>query len=251
MSKPLILITNDDGITSEGIHRLADAVSELGEVVVVAPDGPRSGGSASITCTSILRPKRKEDYRGAQMWELNGTPVDCVKLGLEAILSRKPDLILSGINHGANTGDCVVYSGTMGAALEGCMQHIPSIGFSIVNHHPTAEAFDACMPVVRRLSAAVLEKGLPDGVCLNVNMPGGGQQIRGAKRARACKGRWSEEFASYTDPFGSKFYMLTGEYINEEPEAEDTDLYWIAKGYASVVPTVPDRDYTGVLPFEI
>lgn len=241
--KPLILITNDDGIEAEGIHRLVDAVDGMGDLVVVAPDGPRSGGSASITSGLILKPKRHADYRAAQMWSLNGTPVDCVKLGLDAIVGdRRPELVLSGINHGSNTGNSVVYSGTMGAALEGCLQGITSVGFSLTTHRPAASDFDACLPVVRRLSELALREGLPDGVCLNVNMPKGGK-IAGCRWARACKGRWTEEFAAYTSPSGDPFYMLTGVYENREPEATDTDLFWLSRGYASVVPTVPDRDY--------
>ena len=248
--KPLILITNDDGIRAEGIHCLADAVAGLGDVMVVGPDSPRSGGSASITCTEILRPRRLADYNEAEMWELNGTPADCIKLALNVLVPRRPALVLSGINHGSNTGNSVVYSGTMGAALEGCMQGVDSIGFSLVTHRPTAVDFEACMPHVRRMAEEVLVHGLPKGVCLNVNMPKGGR-ILGLKRARACKGHWSEEFAEYTNPSGKKFYLLTGRYVNEEPESTDTDLYWISQGYAAVVATVPDRDYAGKLPFSI
>lgn len=251
MAKPLILITNDDGISSEGIRRLIDAAAPMGEIIVTAPDAPRSGGSASISCNVPLRPKRLADYNGAQMWSLNGTPVDCVKLGIDMLTGgRRPDLILSGINHGANTGSSIVYSGTMGAVLEGCLQGIAGIGFSVTTHRPATADFDACMPTVYRLTASVLESGLPEGVCLNVNIPAGGN-VKGEKLARASKDRWTEEYAAYTDPFGGQFYMLTGNYTNLEPEARDTDLYWLSQGYAAVVPSVPDRNYTGNLPFKI
>ncbi len=239
---PLILITNDDGISSAGIRYLVDSVAGMGEILVVAPDGPRSGGSSSITCETILRPKQRDDYNGARMLALNGTPVDCVKLALNALVSRRPSLVLSGINHGSNTGNSIVYSGTMGAALEACMQGVPAIGYSLVSHTPRPEDFEACMPFMRELTGKVLREGLPEGVCLNVNMPSGGI-IKGMKRARACKGRWTEEYAPFKDPFGRMFYMLTGTYVNSEPFSTDTDLYWLSQGYISVVPSVPDRDY--------
>lgn len=154
--KPLILITNDDGITSAGIRYLVDSVAGMGDIMVVAPDGPRSGGSASITCETILRPKQREDYNGARMTALNGTPVDCVKLALNALVPRRPSLVLSGINHGANTGNSIVYSGTMGAALEACMQGVPAIGYSLVSHTPRPEDFEACLPFMRELTGKVL-----------------------------------------------------------------------------------------------
>ncbi len=244
----LILISNDDGIAMEGIHRLVDAVAHLGKVIVVAPDGPRSGGSSSITCGAILKPKRLDDYNGAEMWALNGTPADCVKLALNDLVPQQPDLVLAGINHGSNTGNSVVYSGTMGATLEGCMQFIPSIGFSLCSHNPSSADFDACMPYVTEITEKVLDRGLPDGVCLNVNIPKGGV-VKGYRRCRACRGQWTEEFARYTDPDGKPFYMLTGNYLNMEPEATDTDLYAIAQGYASVVPTVPYNDFSSPLAF--
>ena len=244
----LILISNDDGITMEGIHRLVDAVSELGQVVAVAPDGPRSGGSSAISCNTLLMPKRLDDYHGAQMWAINGTPADCVKLALNAILPKCPDLVLAGINHGSNTGNSVIYSGTMGAVIEGCLQDIPSIGFSLCTHNPSAADFDACMPFVTEITQRVAERGLPDGVCLNVNFPEGGV-VKGYKRARACRGQWTEEYASYSSPDGKPFYILTGKYLNFEPEATDTDLYCIEQGYGSVVPVTPDLDYTKPLAF--
>lgn len=247
--RPLILVTNDDGILAEGIHRLVDAVCDMGDICIVAPDSPRSGGSAAITCETILRPKEHPSYNGARMVALNGTPVDCVKLGLNAITDRRPALVLSGINHGSNTGNSVVYSGTMGATLEGCMQKIPSIGFSLTTHRPATADFTACYGAIREIVLKVLAEGLPKGVCLNVNMPAHGNPIKGIRLARACKGQWTEEYAAYTDPAGRPFYMLTGTYRNEEPDATDTDLYWLSQNYISVVPTVPDRDYTGKLPF--
>lgn len=244
----LILISNDDGITMEGIHRLVDAVAHLGTVIVAAPDGPRSGGSSAITCNTMLMPRRLDDYRGAQMWSINGTPADCIKLGLNALVPYKPDLVLAGINHGSNTGNSVIYSGTMGAVIEGCLQQIPSIGFSVCTHQPTAADFDACMPFVTEITERVVNRSLPDGVCLNVNFPKGGV-VKGYRRARACRGQWTEEYARYTSPEGKPFYILTGKYENFEPEATDTDLYCNAHGYASVVPVTPNLDFDGRLDF--
>lgn len=249
-SNPLILITNDDGIDSEGIRRLVDFVAGLGELWVVAPDRGRSGGSAAITCDAVLRPRHKEDYMGAVMVALNGTPADCVKLGVAELVPRRPALVLSGINHGSNTGNSVVYSGTMGAAIEGCLQGLPAVGFSLTTHKPSDGDFAACGPWVRRVAETVLREGLPEGVCLNVNMPAG-KEIRGLRRARACRGRWTHEYVRYTSPSGHPFFMLSGNYRNDEPESMATDLYWLSQGYISVVPTRPDRNYEGDLPFEL
>ena len=240
--RPLIFITNDDGINAEGIHQLIDMAAPLGDIIAVVPDSPRSGGSTAITCGAILRPKAYTSRDGVQIWTLNGTPADCVKLGLSALSPRRPDLLLSGINHGSNTGNSIVYSGTMGATLEGCLQKIDSIGFSLTSHRPAASDFQACRHVVETIVGMVLRDGLPENVCLNVNIPAGGV-VKGMRRARACKGRWTKEYAAYVDPSGEKFYMLTGKYVNDEPEATDTDLYWLARGYAAVVPSTPDRDY--------
>lgn len=245
--RPLILISNDDGITAEGIHVLARVASQLGDVVVVAPDGPRSGGSSALTWGTILRPERHADYCGAEMWSLNGTPVDCIKLALHAICNRRPSLVLAGINHGANTGNSVIYSGTMGATIEGCIAGIPSIGYSLITHNPTADDFAACEPLINSLTRQVMAAGLPEGVCLNVNIPAGGN-VKGCRRARACHGEWVNEYDEYADPLGKPFYMLTGKYHNLEPEATDTDLYWNEQGYASVVAVVPDSDYLAPLP---
>ncbi len=172
--RPLIFITNDDGINAEGIHQLIGMAAPLGEIIAVVPDSPRSGGSTAITCGAILRPKAYTSRDGMQIWTLNGTPADCVKLGLSALSPRRPDLLLSGINHGSNTGNSIVYSGTMGATLEGCLQKIDSIGFSLTSHRPAASDFQACRHVVETIVGMVLRDGLPENVCLNVNIPAGG-----------------------------------------------------------------------------
>ena len=183
------------------------------------------------------------------MYAVNGTPADCVKLMLYLLArdNRRPDIVISGINHGANTGNSTVYSGTMGAALEGALQGMPSAGFSLLSHRPSAGDFDAARGHIRQIVGKVLAQGLPDWVCLNVNIPCG-MEIKGMAMAKSCIGRWSEEYAEYTDPAGRKFYMLTGKYENLEPENKETDLYHLSQGKISIVPVCAFRDYEGCLP---
>ena len=242
--RPLILITNDDGISALGIHFLADLVSELGDVVVVAPDGPNSGGSASISVEKPLQIKQHEAAGNVKWYSINGTPVDCVKLGVHAVTPRMPDIILSGINHGSNTGNSVVNSGTMGAAIEGALKGIPSVGYSLVSHRVCEADFLACRDYVVKITKTVLEKGLPDDVCLNVNMPVGGN-IKGMAMAKSCRGRWTGEYDEYNGPDSKKYYVLTGTYNNLEPDNEFTDLSRIADGLISIVPVCAYRDYEG------
>lgn len=247
--QPLILITNDDGIAADGIHKLAEFVADMGKVIVAAPDGPRSGFSTAITAETPLRIRRLPDCGRIAMNAINGTPADCIKLMLN-VLSKdgmRPDIILSGINHGANTGNSVVYSGTMGAVIEGSLQGIPSVGFSLLSHRPVAEDFNHSRDHIREITAKVLANGLPDWVCLNVNIPFT-TEIKGIEMARSCFGRWSEEYAEYSDPAGRKFYMLTGKYTNLEPENKNTDLYHLSQGKISIVPVCAFRDYEGTLP---
>lgn len=237
--RPLILITNDDGFEAPGLHKLADLASRYGDVTVVAPATPQSGMSSAITVGKALTINEKPQIGETRVFAVNGTPVDCVKLALHTLLSRKPALLLSGINHGANTGNSVIYSGTMGAVMEGCFNHIPSVGFSLLHHSLKAD-FDLSIDFVEKIMVDVLEQGLPDEVCLNVNIPA---RItpKGVRSCRAAKGRWSEEYARYLDPSGNPFFWLTGKFINEEPEAEDTDLFWLDRGFISAVPVKPDQ----------
>ncbi len=237
--RPLILVTNDDGIGAPGIHELVSAVADMGDVVAVAPDGACSGQSSAISVNKVLRITEHSDYKGAKMYSVNGTPVDCVKLAMHALLDRRPDLILSGINHGSNSGNNVIYSGTMGAVLEGCMVGIPSVGFSYHSHDQQSD-LTACREVVDRIVRAVIESGLPSDICLNVNIPKG-DSCKGIKVTRAARGFWTEEYADYKDPHGKPFYWLTGHFHNEEPDNPETDLYWSDRGYASVVPVRPDQ----------
>lgn len=245
--KPLILITNDDGINAPGIHELVNYVKDMGDIIVIAPDGPHSGQSSAISVNKTLHITAHDDYNGAKMYSINGTPVDCVKLGMHAIMPRRPDMILSGINHGSNSGNSIIYSGTMGAVLEGCMLGIPSIGYSY-HSHDQATDISCCADVVKSITSSVIENGLPHDICLNVNIPKC-DKVNGIKVVRAARGFWTEEYAEYTDPHGRPFYWLTGKFHNEEPDNPETDLYWTDRGYASVVPCRPDQSAIGEIAF--
>ncbi len=236
--RPILLLTNDDGVDAKGIHALAEAVSGLAQIVVVAPDGARSGQSSAITPNKVLRvmlQKEAEDY-----WEYatTGTPVDCVKLALDNVLPRHPDMILSGINHGLNSGVSILYSGTMGAVLEGCVMHIPSIGFSLDSFKPDAD-FGPAKKFVRRLVKQVLAEGLPKCVCLNVNIPDG-DEIAGVRVVRQTSGCWTQEYTQRVDEEGRPGFWLGGTFDNREREAEDTDEWALAHGFISVVPCKVD-----------
>ena len=236
--KPLILITNDDGDFAKGIAVLTELMTQLGEVVVVAPDGPRSAQSNALTVTHPIRFRMLEQRDGLTRYSCSGTPTDCVKLALnEIVVERKPDLLVSGINHGSNAAINVIYSGTMGAVLEGCENGIPSVGYSLSSYDSDAD-FSQFAPHIVEIAQKVLQKGLAHGVCLNVNAPVGA--IKGIKVARQCDGRWVKETAKKTDPHGRAYYWLTGEFENHEPAATDTDEWALANGYVSVVPTKID-----------
>lgn len=243
MKRPLILITNDDGYTAPGITLLAEIAQEFGDVVVIAPDGPQSGQSSALTVSVPLKVNLKESREGYKLYKTNGKPADCIKLGLNKILPQQPDLILSGINHGSNASLNVIYSGTMGAALEGAIVGIPAIGFSITSHSWEV-VFNEGIPHIKNIIREVINGGLPQGVCLNVNIPEG--DIKGVKVCRQSKGIWHKEYVENTDPRGERYYWLTGEYLNKEPEAADTDIWALANGYVSIVPTrcdMTDYDY--------
>lgn len=241
MKKPVILITNDDGADAGGILKLTELMMQIGNVIVVAPDGARSGQSNAITVNHPIRFKKLEEKEGLLRYSCTGTPTDCVKLALNEILEVRPDLVVSGVNHGSNSAVNVIYSGTMGAVLEGCENGLPSIGFSLCNHSPEAD-FSAFEPYILQITNEVLQRGLPGGVCLNVNAPDG--QIKGIITARQCVGRWTKEYARRTDPHGRAYFWLTGYFENHEPEATDTDEWALANGFISVVPTRIDMtDY--------
>lgn len=238
---PLILVSNDDGIDALGVHCLIDRLTKFGEVICVCPDSPRSAQSMALTFWNPLRITRLKDYNGAAMYKTNGTPVDCIKLAMYAVLKdRRPDLVVSGINHGSNASINVVYSGTMGAAFEGCAFGVPSVGFSLTDHNPEAD-FSRCYPFIDSIVEGVLANGLPEGVCLNVNIPNTPTPPTEMRLVRSARGNWSDEYKEYTDPMGGKFYLMTGHFENFEPENTDTDEWCLKNGIVSVVPTALDR----------
>ena len=236
MSRPLIFITNDDSLLAKGIASLVEAARPFGDIVVIAPDKPQSGMGHAITIHDILRLYPSDIFEGIESYSCSGTPVDCVKLGIYEVLHRKPDLLLSGINHGANTSTNVLYSGTMSAAVEGAMEHVPSIGFSLDDFGYDAD-FTVAKMVAAQLIPAVLKSGLPKGVCLNVNIPNVTPEgFKGIKVARQAYAFWEDKFDKRVDQFGRTYYWLSGEFNAKENE-EDTDLHAMENGYASVVPT--------------
>jgi len=244
--RPLILVTNDDGISAKGIYSLQKAVVSFGDVVVVAPDSAMSGMGHAITISEPLRLKKGDFFNGVEAYSCSGTPVDCVKLGIYEVLHRKPDLIISGINHGANTATNVLYSGTMSAAVEGAMEGIPSVGFSLYDFDANAD-FDDAMDVVKTIVENVLKNGMPKGVCLNVNIPKVPKgEVKGIQICRQAHAFWEDRFDKRMDPFNKPYYWLTGDFVDQE-KSHDTDLYWIDKGFVSVVPTQFDMTAYSVL----
>jgi 5'-nucleotidase len=234
--KPLILVTNDDGLEAKGLKELVDAVRSLGRIVVVAPADSQSGMSHAITVKYPLRMKKMREEPDFVMYKCNGTPVDCVKLACNQLLEEKPDLLVSGINHGSNSSTSVFYSGTLGAVLEGCINEIPSIGFSLLSLDSNAD-FTASKSIVSRIVMKVLENALPQSVCLNINIPQGTpDEISGIRVCRQNRGYWREEFDKRTDPMGKHYFWLTGYYHNSEPEASDTDEWALRNKYVSIVP---------------
>jgi 5'-nucleotidase len=238
-NKPLIFVTNDDGIFAKGIKSLVEVVSEFGEVVVIAPDKPQSAMGHAITIHHPLRLNRDYSFGEVQSYTCSGTPVDCVKLGIFEILNRKPDLLVSGINHGENTSTNILYSGTMSAAVEGAMEGIPSIGFSLASFDSNA-SFEGAKFIVRKIVNDALNQILPKHVCLNVNIPAIGiESIKGIKLVRQASAYWEDRFDKRKDPFGNTYYWLTGDFGNHDP-GEDTDLQALKEGYVSVVPVQYD-----------
>jgi 5'-nucleotidase len=234
--KPLILITNDDGITAKGIAQLVKSMQKIGDILVVAPDKPQSGMGHAITIHHPLRLSKSNQFAGVEAYTCSGTPVDCVKLGIYEIIKRRPDLLVSGINHGSNAATNVLYSGTMSAAVEGAIEGIPSIGFSLLDHSSDAD-FEAAGYYASQIAAASLANNLQKGVCLNVNIPKGKlEELKGAKICRQGRAFWEDSFDKRTDPFGGDYYWLTGNFSSTD-KGEDTDMWALDHGYVSVVPT--------------
>lgn len=246
--QPVILVTNDDGFRAKGIQALIDAVQPFGHVVVVAPSQPHSGMSHAITVNLPLRMEKIEEKENLEYYVVSGTPVDCVKLANNQLFrGQKPDLLVSGINHGANSSSSIVYSGTMAAVIEGCLYHTPSIGFSLLDfsRHPD---FSASITYVREIVKNALEFGILPDTCLNVNIPKlPYEEIKGVRICRQNKGVWREEFDKRLDPNDREYYWLTGEFYNLEPDAEDTDEWALHHKYISIVPVQVDlTSYKGI-----
>jgi 5'-nucleotidase len=242
---PVILITNDDDITSPGIRNLVEAVKDLGKVVVVAPDKPQSGMGHAITIGSPLRMNKMNLFGDIEAWQTTGTPVDCVKLAVDKVLHRKPDLCLSGINHGANHSINVIYSGTMSAAMEASIEGIPSIGFSLLDYRYEAD-FTASREIVHKMVKSLLSQKIEDKhFLLNVNIPAvPPSEIKGIKICKQAYAKYEEDFDERLDPHGKKYYWLTGEFVNFD-KGKDTDVWALQHNYASVVPVQFDlTNYT-------
>jgi 5'-nucleotidase len=237
--KPLILISNDDGITAPGIKALIEVMTELGDVLVVAPDKPQSAMGHAITINQPIRLTEVHVYPGITSYQCSGTPVDCVKLAIDKLLPRKPDLMVSGINHGSNASINVIYSGTMSAAVEAAIDGMPAIGFSLCDYAWDAD-FESIKPYIKKIAQETLIRGLPYGTLLNVNLPvPASGQIKGIKICRQAQAKWKEDFDQRIDPFGRNYYWMTGKFINMD-KGEDTDQWALENDYVSVVPTMFD-----------
>lgn len=247
MSKPLILVTNDDGMFAPGIHNLIDVARRFGEVVVVAPNSPQSAKGHAITIEDPLRLNKVDVFDGLEAYECSGTPVDCVKLAKNVILKdRKVDLCLSGINHGSNASINIIYSGTLSAAMEASIEGIPSIGFSLLDYSLDAD-FRASRVVVEKMVDYALTEKIKGCMLLNVNIPRlPYDQIKGFRVCRQSEGNWREEFIEASDPRGQNYYWLTGRFETEDL-ASDTDLWALENGYVSVVPSGHDLTIHGAI----
>lgn len=240
--RPLILITNDDGYEAKGIKELTACLRELGDIVVFAPDGPRSGMASAITSLIPIKYTLVKKENGLTIYKCTGTPVDCVKLAINEVLDRTPNLLVSGINHGGNMAICVQYSGTMGAAAEGCVFDVPSMGVSLLDHREDAD-FTECCRLGRMLARKILKEGLPHGTYLNLNVPDM-PVVNGIKVCRQADGRWINEFKRSENASGEPVFWLSGSFENRNPIHADNDTLALDNGYASLVPCKIDiTDY--------
>ena len=234
MKKPLILVTNDDGITAPGLRTLIHVMNKIGEVVVVAPDSPQSGMGHAITISDTLYSKKEKIDDGPQVeYSISGTPADCVKFAIREILDRKPDLCVSGINHGANSSINVIYSGTMSAAVEAGIEGIKSIGFSLLDYSWNAD-FKPCESIIEKICLSVLNQR-KENLILNVNFPSKTKKFKGIKVCRQAKGYWEDTYDKRISPLGKEYYWLTGSFINQDNDKE-TDEWALDNGFVSVVP---------------
>jgi 5'-nucleotidase len=246
MQKPIILVSNDDSINAPGIKALVEVAQKFGDVVVVAPDSPQSGMGHAITIHDPLRLHKVDVFDGVEAYQCSGTPADCVKIAIDKILHRKPDLCLSGINHGSNASINVIYSGTMSAAMEAAIDGIPAVGFSLLDF-----AFDADFTAAKHFAEIVirelLNNGLPNACLLNVNVPKLPiDEIKGIRVCRQAVAKWEEEFDKRVDPSGAAYYWLTGKFENKD-KGEDTDVWALENEYVSIVPVQFDlTNYHGI-----
>ena len=247
--KALILVANDDGYQAKGIKSLLDFIGDMGDTVIAcAPEGPRSGYSMAFSTFTPLRLKQQQSPRpNVAVWSCNGTPTDCVKVALAELCPRVPDILVGGINHGDNGSVNSHYSGTMGIVMEGCMKHIPSVAYSLCDYRDDAD-FEPLRDIIRKVTSRVLDSGIPDGVCLNVNFPLQ-KTFKGVRICRMAHGTWDREVVKVAHPRGYDYYWLTGEYTNEEPEADDTDNWALTHGYVAVTPTSIDVTAHEAIPY--
>lgn len=246
--KPLILISNDDGITASGIRHLTNIMKEFGDVVVVAPDSPQSGKGHAITIGEPLRINKVNIFEGIDAYEISGTPADCVKLAKHYVLKdRTPDLVVSGINHGANSSVNVLYSGTMSAAIEAAIEGIPAIGFSLCDFDHNAD-MSHCYDLIRTITKQALEVGIPHGTALNVNFPAkSSEPIKGIKICRQARAKWQEDFDQRIDPNKRPYFWMVGEFVNLD-KGLDTDIWALDNNYCSIVPCQYDlSSYSGIV----
>ena len=236
MERPLILVTNDDGINAPGIRTLISIMKDIGDIVVVAPDSPQSGMGHAITINSTLHSSRitPKDSEITE-YSCSGTPADCVKLAINELMPRKPDLCVSGINHGSNSSINVIYSGTMSAAIEAGIEGVPAIGFSLLDYRWNAD-FEQSKNFISMITLNALNNGIPKGVVLNVNIPSVRKSdIKGVKICRQAMAYWIEEFDKRKNPLGQEYYWLTGKFINEDL-GKDTDEWALNNNFISIVP---------------
>ena len=240
-SEKVILLSNDDSYRSKGFAAAIEIARQFGRVIAVAPETPQSGMSQAITIYNPLHLRKVREEEGVTVYSLNGTPVDCVKMALDHLfVDEKIDLMISGINHGSNSAVNVLYSGTMGAAIEAAFYNIPSIGLSLTDHDPEAD-FEGAVKYGTQIVKSVLEGDLPRPLCLNVNVPNiPCEEIKGIRLSRQTRGYWREEFYKRTDPHGRDYFWLTGAFSNAEPDAEESDEWALSHGYVSVVPIQVD-----------
>lgn len=249
MSKPLILVTNDDGITAPGIKTLIEIAQELGDVFVVAPDSPQSGMGHAITIHNPLYVHKTRVFPDIEAYECSGTPVDCVKIARHLLGDRKPDLCVSGINHGSNAALNIIYSGTMSAAMEASIEGLPSIGFSLLDFRYEAD-FQAARPYVKQIMEYMLSGKSTVGKLISVNIPQlPREEIKGIKVCRQADARWREDFMESEDPRGQKYYWLSGFFVNDD-KGEGSDVAALDAGYISVVPSHHDLTHYASLESE-